>query len=218
MASKNQWKKDDQVEQDLKTYISQNLKRSEVLDFMQRDFLNTHGVSQTLIDVFVTFLLRYFFTQITTLRLQQCQMRYRKNWRDRVGYYATEQWIKSLEQSTPKSGEFLLLESGIPGLGIRNTARGIQNPTNNWNPESKVHWKISGIQYLEFGIHGVESRIQDCFRVRYRLKCFECYIKTLKSTHIYLHTDFDMYLSYWTKASQKIEKKKRIRIMAIEPS
>ena len=91
MASKNQWKKDDQVEQDLKTYISQNLKRSEVLDFMQRDFLNTHGVSQPLIDVFVTFLLRYFFTQITTLRLQQCQMRYRKNWRDRVGYYATEQ-------------------------------------------------------------------------------------------------------------------------------
>ena len=84
MASKNQWKKDDQVEQDLKTYISQNLKRSEVLDFMQRDFLNTHGVSQPLIDVFVTFLLRYFFTQ-------QCQMRYRKNWRDRVGYYATEQ-------------------------------------------------------------------------------------------------------------------------------
>ena len=178
MASKNQWKKDDQLEQDLKTYISQNLKRSEVLDFMQRDFLNTHGVSQPLIDVFATFLLRYFFTQITTLHLQQCQMRYRKNWRDRVGYYATEQWIKSLEQSTPKSREFLLLESGIPGLGIRNTARGIQNPTNNWNPESKVHWKISGIQYLESAIHGVESRIQDCFRVRYRLKCFECYIRT----------------------------------------
>ena len=26
------------MEQDLKTYVSQNLKRSEVLDFMQRDF------------------------------------------------------------------------------------------------------------------------------------------------------------------------------------
>ena len=38
MASKNDWKDDDRLEQDLKTYISQNLKRSEVLDFMQRDF------------------------------------------------------------------------------------------------------------------------------------------------------------------------------------
>ena len=38
MASKNDWTDDDRLEQDLKTYISQNLKRSEVLDFMQRDF------------------------------------------------------------------------------------------------------------------------------------------------------------------------------------
>ena len=38
MALKSEWKEDDQLEQDLKTYISQNLKKSEVLDFMQRDF------------------------------------------------------------------------------------------------------------------------------------------------------------------------------------
>ena len=38
MASKSEWEEDDQLEQDLKTYVSQNLKRSEVLDFMQRDF------------------------------------------------------------------------------------------------------------------------------------------------------------------------------------
>ena len=38
MASKSEWKEDDQLEQGLKTYDSQNLKRSEVLDFMQRDF------------------------------------------------------------------------------------------------------------------------------------------------------------------------------------
>ena len=37
MALKSEWKEDDQLEQDLKTYISQNLKKSEVLDFMQRD-------------------------------------------------------------------------------------------------------------------------------------------------------------------------------------
>lgn len=35
MASKSEWSEDDQLEQDLNAYISQNLKRSEVLDFMQ---------------------------------------------------------------------------------------------------------------------------------------------------------------------------------------
>ena len=36
----------------------------------------------------------------------------------------------------PESWKFLLLESGILGLGIRNTGVGIRNPTNNSNPES----------------------------------------------------------------------------------
>ena len=31
--------------------------------------------------------------------------------------------------------EILLVESGILSLGIRNTAVGIQNLTNNWNSE-----------------------------------------------------------------------------------
>ena len=62
----------------------------------------------------------------------------------------------------PASGKFLRVESGILGLRIRSTAQGIRNPTNNWNPESKFHWKRSGIQYLESGIHGVESSILDC--------------------------------------------------------
>ena len=38
-------------------------------------------------------------------------------------------------------GKFLLVESGILGFGIRNTAQGIRNPTNDWNPESKFHWQ-----------------------------------------------------------------------------
>ena len=39
----------------------------------------------------------------------------------------------------PESGKFLLVESGILGFGIRNTAQGIRNPTNVWNPEFKFH-------------------------------------------------------------------------------
>ena len=46
----------------------------------------------------------------------------------------------------PKSRKFLLVESGILGFGIRNTAVGIWNPTDNWNPESEFQWKRSGIQ------------------------------------------------------------------------
>ena len=40
----------------------------------------------------------------------------------------------------------LLVESEILGFGIPNTAQGIRNPTIDWNPESKLHWKKSGIQ------------------------------------------------------------------------
>ena len=51
---------------------------------------------------------------------------------------------------------FLPVESAILGFGIRN-------PTNDWNPESKFHRQNMGIQYLvESGIHGEESRMQDC--------------------------------------------------------
>ena len=49
--------------------------------------------------------------------------------------------------------------------GIRkHFAYGIRNPTNDWNPESRIQvlQKNSGIQCLESGIHGEESRIQDC--------------------------------------------------------
>ena len=53
------------------------------------------------------------------------------------------------------------MESGILFFGIRNTAQGDKNPTNDWNPEFKSLTK-SGIQYLESGIHGEESRIEDC--------------------------------------------------------
>ena len=45
----------------------------------------------------------------------------------------------------------------------------MQHPSNDWNPDSKVQLKKkSGIQYLESGIHGVESRIYyDCLGFPY---------------------------------------------------
>ena len=48
-------------------------------------------------------------------------------------------YVRELEFRNP--GNFLLVESEILGFGIRNTAQGIRNPTNDWNPESKFHWQ-----------------------------------------------------------------------------
>ena len=59
----------------------------------------------------------------------------------------------------PESGKFLLVESGILGLEIRNTAEKSGNPltTRIQNPSSiDAQWET-----LESGIHSVESRIQD---------------------------------------------------------
>ena len=55
-----------------------------------------------------------------------------------------------------ESGNFLLAKSNIFfrenfASGIRNTAQGIQNPTNNWNPKCKVHCHSQ----LESRIHSV---------------------------------------------------------------
>ena len=62
-----------------------------------------------------------------------------------------------------ESGKSLIVEYEILGFGFWNTAQKIRNPTNAWNPESKFRWSTkTGIQYLESGIHGVESRIQNC--------------------------------------------------------
>ena len=41
----------------------------------------------------------------------------------------------------PESGNVLLVEFRILGLGNRNAAQGIRNPTNDCNPESKFHWQ-----------------------------------------------------------------------------
>ena len=44
-----------------------------------------------------------------------------------------------MESGFRNSGNFLPVESGILGSGIRKTAQEVRNPTNDWNPESKFH-------------------------------------------------------------------------------
>ena len=66
------------------------------------------------------------------------------------------------------SGIFVLVESGILVFGIRNTAQGIQNPTNDWNSESKSHW-----QGLKFSISNPEYGIQSLSWIPHEVTLFE---------------------------------------------
>ena len=47
--------------------------------------------------------------------------------------------LKGYESHHVRESRFRNLgNSGILGFGIRNAAQGFQNPTNDWNPESKT--------------------------------------------------------------------------------
>ena len=54
------------------------------------------------------------------------------------------------------------MESRILGFGIQNTAQEIRNTTKGLESGIQVPLTKIGIQYLEWGIHGMEFRIQGC--------------------------------------------------------
>ena len=82
-----------------------------------------------------------------------------------------ESWdlcLWNLESWALKSG-IQLKESGIPLtiLVPQPRSQGFSPHVKIWGPENEVAGstdKESAIQYLESGLHGVESRIQDCLR------------------------------------------------------
>lgn len=75
------------------------------------------------------------------------------------------QFLNLIQQFAPvgesryRIGNF---SGGIPNPDLWNPEYGVKNPDPNkdWNPESKI-------QYLKSGIHGVESRFQDCLGFAY---------------------------------------------------
>ena len=60
------------------------------------------------------------------------------------------------------SENILLVESRILGFGIQNKAQEIRNTTKALESGIQVALTRIGIQYLEWSIHGMESRIQGC--------------------------------------------------------
>ena len=74
---------------------------------------------------------------------------------------------------TPRVKESRLRNLGNFYLWNLEYPQGVQNPSNNdWNTESKFHQQILESSTLESGIHGVESRIQDCPGFPYMGQCF----------------------------------------------
>ena len=88
----------------------------------------------------------------------------------RPNHFRIVTWNKAPWKGTriPVSVKVLPVESRILGFGIRNTAQGIQNSCNDWNPESNFHW-----QRLE------SSWIQNClgfpYMGRYKIKVTRLY-------------------------------------------
>ena len=66
-------------------------------------------------------------------------------------------------KGNPESGNREILLGGFQNPGLWNPEYIVRNPESRWDfrtPDSIV--TDSGIHYLESGIHGMESRIQDC--------------------------------------------------------
>ena len=62
----------------------------------------------------------------------------------------------------PESAKIFFVESGIQGIGIRNTAKGIRNSTKDWNLESKFNCQRLESSTWNPEFAALESRIQDC--------------------------------------------------------
>ena len=63
--------------------------------------------------------------------------------------------------------EIALVETRLLGFGIWNAAQGIQIPLSIGSRNQRSTDNKSRIQYLESGIHGVESRVRDSIRFSY---------------------------------------------------
>ena len=97
----------------------------------------------------------------------------------------------------PKSRKFLLVESGILGIGIQNPAFGTQNPTKKWiqDPflENPFSWKSISSRINGFHAHPhnpvmLKYRLQTVQTVLISPKNFDCYSSLLPlNQHHCLH-------------------------------
>ena len=121
------------------------LKRKKIL----KKYVKRHLAPENLIYMFTASLLPLAIPYV--LELNKCNNRNRT-----FSPSVREFWFRNPGNFcfwNPELGKILLVECGILEFGIQNTAPGIWNPTNEWNPESKFHW-----QRLESTVWNPESK------------------------------------------------------------
>ena len=94
----------------------------------------------------------------------------------------------TLSPHVRESEKFLLVDAGILGFDIPSTAEGVRIPLATGSRTTE-----SGLQYLESGNHGVESRIQTVLDSLTRSELWEAgktMTPVLKSSHSYSLTQY----------------------------
>ena len=92
------------------------------------------------------FVLFLFFRFVFLIKRAIEYLKSDHEWKSLISPHVRSSRFQNLEK-------FFLMESGILGFGIWNSAQWIRNIANNWNPEFKFHWQA---------IRPLESKIQDC--------------------------------------------------------
>ena len=73
----------------------------------------------------------HFFKKVISLAVFMCFL---------IGFFLKLQQF-ALRKEIPEIFASRIWNPGILSGEIWNSAQGIQNPTNDWNPESKFHWQ-----------------------------------------------------------------------------
>ena len=89
-----------------------------------------------------------------------------------------------------ESEKIVLAEFGIfRGFGIWNTAKGIRNPTNDWNPEPNFHWQRLESSTWNTKSTDEESSIQDSLAFPYMGQNRRSSTSVLGPFHCYRRND-----------------------------
>ena len=144
MASKSQWKEDDQLEQDLKTYTSQNLKRSEVLDFMQRDFPQYNWSLATLDRPSSSFGIHYIYYDIPLAVVSDAVQKELEGPGQLLGYTAMNQKLRTEHNvQVPRHLVYnMIAELNPEGLEARSLQRRKKKPKGQFTSEGPL-WVAS---------------------------------------------------------------------------
>ena len=165
MASKSEWKEDDQLEQGLKTYDSQNLKRSEVLDFMQRDFPQYNWSLATLDRRLRQFGIHYIYYDTPLAVVSDAVQKELEGPGRLLGYRALNQKLRTEHNvQVPRHLVYnMIAELDPEGLEARSLQRRKKKPKGQFTSEGPLwvasldgHDKLCGFQNSTFplGVYG----------------------------------------------------------------